>query len=297
MKLVELYTKRNLLKEHIEDKYDQNIKNIEQCIAEEACKIIDQETAGLNFETGGYNAGHLWKLKNKIIPKPKYVPTAMKLNDGTLLTGNEEIKEATLDHYEHVLRNRSINDGLEDQKQNKDNLCKTRLEITNLNKTPNWTRAELEVVLKGLKKKKSRDPNKYANEIFDPTVAGDDLIEAILALMNRIKSDQIYPECMEYCNITSIYKQKGPVNSFDSYRGVFRVQALRNILEKLIYNDEYPNIDTNLTDCNVGARKGRNIRDNIFVLNAKMNNAVQGTKEALDISIYDAEKCFLTHCG
>ena len=154
VKLVELYTKRNLLKEHIKDQHDQNIKNIEQCIAEEACKIIDQETAGLNCETGGYNAGHLWKLKNKIIPKPKQVPTAMKINDGTHLTGYEEIKEATLDHYKHVLRNRSINDGLEDHKQNKDNLCKTRLEITNLNKTPNWTRAELEVVLKGLKNKK-----------------------------------------------------------------------------------------------------------------------------------------------
>ena len=97
---------------------------------------------------------------------------------------------------------------------------------------------------------------------------------------------------MEFCNISSIYKQKGPVNDFDSYRGLFKVQALRNILERLIYNHEYATIDSNLTDCNVGARKGRNIRDNIFVLNAIMNNAVNGTKQALDIGIYDAEKCF-----
>ena len=27
-----------------------------------------------------------------------------------------------------------------------------------------------------------------------------------------------------------------------------------------------------LTDCNVGGRKGRNIRDNLFVLNAITNN-------------------------
>ena len=49
----------------------------------------------------------------------------------------------------------------------------------------------------------------------------------------------------------------GPTpSSFDSYRGVFRMQTLRIILEKLRYKDEYSNIDTNLTDCNVGARTG-----------------------------------------
>ena len=107
--------------------------------------------------------------------------------------------------------------------------------------------------------------------------------------MNRIKKDQVYPKSMQLCNISSLCKQKEPVNDFNSYRGIFRVQALRNILERLIYNDEYELIDCNLTDCNVGARKGRNVRDNIFVLNALMNDAVNGTKEAGDIAIYDAE--------
>ena len=94
VKLVELYTKRNVLKDHIKENHDESIINIEQRISEEASEI-DQETAGLDCETGGYNAGHLWKLKSKIIPKPNQVPTAMKLNDGTLLTGNEEIKSNT----------------------------------------------------------------------------------------------------------------------------------------------------------------------------------------------------------
>ena len=70
------------------------------------------------------------------------------------------------------------------------------------------------------------------------------------------------------------------------------MQALRSILEKLIYNDEYTNVDSNLTDCNVGARKKRNIRDNIYVLNAIMNDAINGSKEPVDIGIYDIDKCF-----
>ena len=93
-------------------------------------------------------------------------------------------------------------------------------------------------------------------------------------------------------HITSVYKNKGPINEFGSYPGIFRVQALRNILERLIYNDEYKNIDSNLTDCNVGARQNRNIRDNIFVLNAVMHDAINGIKEAIDIVIYDVEKFF-----
>ena len=132
----------------------------------------------------------------------------------------------------------------------------------------------------------------YANEIFQPNVAGKDLMKAILKLMNRIKNDSVYPKALTLCNITSIYKHKGSHNIFSSYRGIFRVQALRNILERLLYNDEYSNIDSNLTDANVGARQKRNIRDNIFVLNAVMNETIQGTKEPVDITVYDVEKCF-----
>ena len=66
----------------------------------------------------------------------------------------------------------------------------------------------------------------------------------------------------------------------------------RSILERLIYNDEYNTIDQNLTDANVGARKKRNIRDNLFVIYAIMNSVKRGNKESLDVCAYDAEKCF-----
>ena len=85
---------------------------------------------------------------------------------------------------------------------------------------------------------------------------------------------------------------KGPRNKFSSYRGIFRVSIFRAILDRLIYNDEYENIDTNLTVCNVGARRSRNIRDNIFVLNAIMNSQKKTSGEAIDIQVYDVDKCF-----
>ena len=53
----------------------------------------------------------------------------------------------------------------------------------------------------------------------------------------------------------------------------------RSILDRLIYNDEYSDMDANLTDFNVGARKGRNICVNIFVMNAVTNSVVKVSVE------------------
>ena len=81
-----------------------------------------------------------------------------------------------------------------------------RLEHAKKNKTPPWEMEELLIVLKQLKKKKSRDP--LANELFDPNTAGDDLLEAVLKLMNRLKSDQVFPDCLRLYNMSKIYKRK-----------------------------------------------------------------------------------------
>ena len=80
--------------------------------------------------------------------------------------------------------------------------------------TQPWTMEQLESVLEYLKKENSRDPFGYANEIFRPEVAGDDLKLAILKLMNRVKFDQIFPEVLELCDVSSIWKRKGSRNDF-----------------------------------------------------------------------------------
>ena len=150
---------------------------------------------------------------------------------------------------------------------------------------------DLEKVIKDdLKSKISRDPDDNSNELIKQ--GGQDLQIAILTIMNKIKNQQIYPEVMEKVNISSIYKNKGKRNNLEFYRGVFRVPFLRNILDRLMYNDEYKTIDENLTDSNVGARKERNIRDNIFVLNAITNSVKNGNEAPIEVNVYDAIKCF-----
>ena len=153
----------------------------------------------------------------------------------------------------------------------------------------------MDIVLQHLKKGKSRDPNDLSNEIFHIDNAGDDLKNAILVLLYKIKVQAVFPQAFEGCNINSIYK-KGKRNNFYNYCGIFRQTVLRCILDRMIYNDVYPVIDSNLTDANVGARKGRNIRDNLFVLNAITNSVTRGKEEACEVGLYEAESV-LTHCG
>ena len=292
----DLFTRRRELRNKDDDQSKIELKEVEmklaELCAEENYKKIKDEISNIKCEEGGINSGQLWKLKKKLNPKCRDPPTAMMDSEGNLITSPHLIENLALDVFRERLQNRPMRKDLLKMKEMKEDLCKLRLKRARDNKTPPWTMEQLETVLKYLKKNKSRDPFGYANEIFAEDVAGKDLKLATLKLMNRIKFEQLFPEVLENCDISSIYKLKGNKNDFNSYRGIFRVPILRAILDRLIYNDEYKTVDEAMSDSNVGARKGRNIRDNIFVLNAVMNSVVNGKEEPIDVQVFDVEKCF-----
>ena len=58
-----------------------------------------------------------------------------------------------------------------------------------------------------------------------------------------------------------------------------------------MYNSDYSEIDKNITDGNVGGRKKRNIRDNLFVMNAIVNSVINGNAQPIQIQVKDVEKC------
>lgn len=265
-------------------------KLAEMC-AEENFKKIKDEVKGLESEKGGLNAGKLWKLKKRLSPRGQDPPTAMSDEKGNLVTSAAGIKKLASDHYKKVLDNKPIKEDLKHIQAEKEELSALRLEIAKTKKSPAWNLDDLEVVLKNLKNNKARDPLGNANELFKPTVAGEDLKLAILLLVNKIKDDLKLLEVFRMCDVTSIFK-KGKRSEFNNYRGVFRVIIFRSILDRLVYNDIYPEVDSNLTDANVGSRKGRNVRDNLFVLYAIMNSIKTGGEEACDIAVYDVIKCF-----
>ena len=291
-----LFNQRRILRNKKDAQSKNDLEKVEQNLAELCAKQnyekIKEEIDNINCDEGGINSGHLWKLKKKISPKCRDPPTAMLDDDDNIVTGEKALEKLALKTYKKRLENRKINDSLKGLQNDKEELCKLRLKAAARNITPDWTMNQLNTVLKYLKKNKNRDPFGYANDIFHINVAGDNLKKAILLLMNRIKKEQKYPDIFQNCDITSIYKNKGARNKFDNYRGIFRVPILRAILDRLIYNDEYQKIDDQLSDSNVGARKNRNIRDNLFVLNAITNSVVNGKEDPIDVQLFHVEKCF-----
>ena len=271
-------------------------EELEKLCAKDNAEKVKEELEGIENEDGGIHPGKLWALRKKLFPKSRDPPTAMINEEGDLVTSLEEIENLSLKTYKNRLRSRQMVPDLNYLRADKELLCDLKLECARKNTTKSWTMKELEIVLSSLKKNKSRDPLGLANELFSSKIAGTDMKHAVLKLMNQIKTDQVIPEMIKMCNISSIWKRKGSRSTFDNYRGIFRVTILRTILDRLIYNDEYEKIDKSLNDSNVGARKGRNVRDNIFVVNAVLNSASKKKKRQLMFN-YMTWKSALTPYG
>ena len=146
-------------------------------------------------------------------------------------------------------------------------------------------------VLKSLKRNKSADSQGLIYELFRPEIIGKELLQSLLILCNNVKSQLLVPSFLTFTDITSIYKQKGERCDLDNERGIFGVSKIRSIIDKLVYQDSYENNDLAMSDSNVGGRRKRNIRDNLLVLYATINEAVRNKKK-IDIHFYDLDKCF-----
>ena len=61
---------------------------------------------------------------------------------------------------------------------------------------------------------------------------------------------------------------------------------------KLIYKDEYETVDESMSDSNIGARKFKNIRNHIFIIDADINEVLVTKTDPIDIEILDYRQCF-----
>ena len=175
----------------------------------------------------------------------------------------------------------------------KTELFNLRLRLSNGRKSAPWTMEELEKALKNLKNNKARDSNGWVNEIFKNGVAGRDLKISLLNFFNKIKYENFIPDFMRLADIVTIYKGKGEKCSLENDRGIFLVTIFRSILMRLIYGDEYEKIDQSMSDSQVGARKGKNIRNHSWLINGIICDVLSTKrKHPVDIQIFDYKQCF-----
>ena len=247
-----------------------------------------------NFETleGNFNRLGMWKLKDKLIPKNKDSPTA-KLDDfGNLVSEPEALKKLYLDHYAQRLKHREIKQEYTENYLKKVKLWDLRFSRLKCIKSEDWTKQELKCALMSLKSNKARDPNNLVNELFKSSAIGEDLEAALLHLVNGVKENFYVPETFQISNITTIQKKNKSKFSLESERGIFTQSVFKKVLDRLIYHDKYPLLDMSMTDSNIGSRKGRNIRNHLFIIHGIINSAVKSESDCVDIHIYDIVKAF-----
>ena len=234
----------------------------------------------------------MWKVKKKICPKNEVSPPIAKLDQfGNLVTNQEQLKSLYVDTYKDRLRHRDMKPSISYLRHLKDFLFNERFELSKLRKSMDWTPDNLLKIQKSLKTRKSADPSGLINELFKPGVAGTDVNESLLLISNKVKYECEIPDFLELTNITSLYKHRGSKSDLNSDRGIFNVSAVRSVIDKLVYEDIYDVVDGNMSDSNVGGRRGRNIRDNLFIINGVINYAIKENID-IDISLYDIAKCF-----
>ena len=96
-------------------------------------------------------------------------------------------------------------------------------------------------------------------------------------MFNKMKRKKSIHSFMNYANVTTVPK-KGSRIEPKNERGIFRVSVLRYILMRVIYNMKYPIIDSNMRDCQMGGRKKKSCKNNIFIINGLIHNVLKFNK-------------------
>ena len=235
----------------------------------------------------------MWKILKNICPKLKpTLPTAKRNHKGKIVSGKYELKNLLAQEYKNRLRTRPMRKDYKSIKIRRKKIFEMKMMLAKSRKSPPWTMQQLETALGDLKRNKSRDYEGYINEIFKKDVIGSNLKASLLKMLNSLKKETLIPQFLNCVNITTVPK-KGSRLEPKNERGIFRVPIVRYILMRLIYNSKYSVIDENMSDSQMGARKGKGCKSNIWIINGIIHETLHGkNKKPVLLQIYDYAQMF-----
>ena len=280
-----------------EDGNEAKVREIEEIIAEKEAEenreILMKNFKPLADNPESINLKEMWKLHSKLWPKNSIcLPVAKRNFKGKLLSSPRDIKNLLSLEYKNRLRSRPLRPDLKCITKNKKRIFKMKMALANSRKSELWKMEDLNKALNNLKNKKARDSEGFLNEIFKLEVIGDDLKTSLLILFNKLKSEKMIPRIFNVTNITTIPKS-GSRTDPRNERGIFRVSVLRYILMRLIYDMKYRKIDEKMSDCQMGARKNKGCKNNIFLINDIIHEAMNSKqRKPVVLQIYDYQQMF-----
>ena len=97
---------------------------------------------------------------------------------------------------------------------------------------------------------------------------------------------------MNVTSVTTIPKTRSKF-MLTNDRSIFKVSILRKILLRLLYKRNYDMINNNMSDSNIGSRKGKSCRNHIWILNGITHeHHISNNKQDLRFNFYDYKQMF-----
>ena len=98
---------------------------------------------------------------------------------------------------------------------------------------------------------------------------------------------------MKTVNIALIPKTgRRNLQHIENHRGIFLIHKFRSLLMRMLLNDKYKTLDNFMSDSNVGGRKGRSVRDHLFMVNGIIKDHHKSTENPITLQILDYSLCF-----
>ena len=291
----DLIKKRNRLK-NINDIETKEIELIDKRISEiEATENRNKILKNLKYYSDNpecINMSKMWKILKKIWPKQSSQQVAKKNHKGKIISDSNKLKCLLSKEYKERLRLRPMRPDMKYILKQKDEIFKMKMKLSETIQSPDWTMNDLDEALANLKNDKARDYEGFANEIFKEGIIGTDLKKSLLIMFNKIKKRKYVPSFLNVANITTVPK-KGSFLNLANERGIFRVSVIRNILMNLIYESKYAKIDQNMSDCQMGGRRNKGCKNNLFILNGIIHEVLRSKKNnPIVIQFYDYKQMF-----
>ena len=262
-------------------------------IEEKHYKKVKQTIGDLTGDDGNTDNNKVWTTINRLFPKHKeQKPLALKDKHGNLITNYNSLKSFAVQAITERLRKRPAHPEWRKLVHLKTKLAKLRLKLCTKNKTPAWNMNQLSKAISLMKSKKCRDSYGFVSELMKHGIAGHDFKLSLLSLLNKIKKQLKIPHFMNNVNIALLPKPgKKDLQDIKNHRGIFLINKFRSLLMRLLLNDKYDVIDNYMSDSNIGGRKGRGIRDHLFIVNGIINEHCN-SNNGVSIQILDYLSCF-----
>ena len=292
-KVAEKIAKRYKIKQNGKSTHDVEKEIVEEIKREKIEQLKNKLNSFSRLNSEKVNSAGIWKYLKKINPKiSNSLPCAKYNHMNELISEPLELKKLLLKEYVERLRKRPLRPDLKNLEVPRNQIVFHTLNLAANNISKPFSSEEIWNVLKSLKNNISRDNDGLLNELFKPSCAGKNLISSLKILFNQLKKSQVFSKEMLTANVTTIPK-KGSNLILSNMRGIFRTSVLRCMYMRLLFNRNYDIIDRNMSECNIGGRRGRSCQDNIFIINAIKHDVLSSSKKKMVIfQIYDFKQMF-----